>query len=93
MIVFWTEEAYDELDALLDYIASYNPGMAEKVVDRIAELIAVIEQFPKMGRELDESGLRRLVITGTPCIIYYRLLPEYIAIEGVAHTSQRRPRE
>jgi plasmid stabilization system protein ParE len=35
MIVFWSEEAYNELDAVVDYTASYNPGMAERVVDQI----------------------------------------------------------
>jgi len=43
-----------------------------------------------MGRKVDETGLHRLAISGTPYVIFYRVLPEHVSIRGVFHASQRR---
>jgi plasmid stabilization system protein ParE len=90
MTVIWGKKAFDDLDGIARYLAGQSPETAEKTIDRIQKAISLLSEFPNMGMKIDETGLHRLVISGTPYVIFYRLLPEHVSISGVFHTSQRR---
>ena len=90
MTVIWTEKAYNDLDQIVDYLANLSPKAAETAIDRIQRAVSLLGEFPNMGTRVDETGLRKLVISETPYVIFYRVLPEQINIRGVFHASQRR---
>ena len=50
----------------------------------------MVGEFPGMGAKVDETGLRRLVVSDTPYVIFYRVFPDHVNIRAVFHTSQRR---
>ena len=50
----------------------------------------MLGSFPNLGAKVDETGLRKFVVSGTPYVMFYRVLPECVSIRAVFHTSQRR---
>jgi toxin ParE1/3/4 len=90
MTVTWGKKAYDDLDGIAKYLADLSPRAAEKAVTRIQEAVLMLRDFPNMGTKIDETGLRRLVVSDTPYVIFYRVFPGLVNIRAIFHTSQRR---
>lgn len=90
MTVIWAKKAYDDLDAIADYLAGLSHEAADTTITRVQEAVRMLGDFPHMGAKVDESGLRRLVISGTPYVIFYRVLSDQVCIRGVFHSRQRR---
>ncbi len=90
MTVIWSRKAYDDLDGIADYLAGLSSAAAENTINRIQEAVLMLADFPNMGRKVDETALRRLVVSDTPYVIFYRVLSDHLNIRGIFHTSQRR---
>ena len=71
--VIWTEPALQELDAIAEYIALYNPAAASNLVKAVFDNTERLASFPKSGRippELPDSVYGEVVVP--PCRIFYR---------------------
>lgn len=86
----WLDEALQDLDEIGSYIALDNPQAAENVVRRIVEAVSMLAWHPKVGRLTADGDTRRLTITGTPYIAFYRLR-ERAEILAIFHTSRKWP--
>lgn len=71
--IVWLRDALQDLDDIGSYIALDNERAAAYIVRRIVEAVAVLSWHPKLGRLLADGETRRLTITGTPYIAFYRL--------------------
>jgi plasmid stabilization system protein ParE len=90
MTILWAKRAYDDLDGIADYLAGLSDEAAERTIDRIQKAVRLLGEFPNMGAKVDETGLRRLVVSDAPYVVFYRVLGDGVSIRGVFHTSQRR---
>ncbi|MFW5639624.1 MAG: type II toxin-antitoxin system RelE/ParE family toxin [Thermodesulfobacteriota bacterium] len=83
----WTEEAYQWLRDIHDYIASDNPDAARKVVSGIYEKTQLLRQFPEMGHmyRQDETGEIRILLYGHYRIAYLLRPKSIVDILGVFH--------
>ncbi|HXJ96978.1 MAG TPA: type II toxin-antitoxin system RelE/ParE family toxin [Terriglobia bacterium] len=90
MTIVWGRRAYDDLDAIADYLTGLSPGAAERIINRIQKAISMLGDFPDLGAKVDETGLRRLVISGTPYVVFYRIFPGEVDVRGIFHAGQRR---
>jgi toxin ParE1/3/4 len=90
MTVIWGKKAYDDLDGIADYLAGLSSEAAENTINRLQEAVLLPADFRNMGTKVDETGLRRLVVSDTSYVIFYRVLPEHVNIRAIFHTSQRR---
>ncbi len=88
--VVWLDDALQDLDDIGSYIALDNPGAAEQIVRRIVEAVSILAWHPKVGRLLADNDTRRLTITGTPYLAFYRLR-ERIEILAVFHGARKWP--
>lgn len=71
--IVWAEPALSDLDAIADYIALDNPDAARRLVQRIFEHVAHLEDHPRLGSKPDElKGWRYRQIVEPPCRIFYR---------------------
>jgi toxin ParE1/3/4 len=86
----WLDEALADLDYIGWYIALDNERAAGQIVRRIVEAVAMLSWHPKLGRQLADGDTRRLTITGTPYIAFYRLR-ENVEILAVLHGAQKWP--
>ena len=74
MIVHWTSQATDDLQAIYDFIARDSPHYAQLTVEEIILAVDRLVQFPLMGRVVPEhrrDDLRELI--KPPYRIVYRL--------------------
>lgn len=75
--VTWTAAAREDVLEIIDYIATHSPMNAEKILDRLEERAASLDQFPGRGRVSPE--VRHLGITSIRELIDkpWRIVYEY----------------
>jgi len=88
--IVWLDEALRDLENIGTYIAEDNPQAAASIVRRIMEAISILAWHPKLGRLTADGDTRRLTISNTPYIAFYRLR-ERIEILAVFHTARKWP--
>ena len=74
MKVVWTEQAWERLLEIEQFIGRDDPRAATRFVDRLIERGDGLADHPEQGRhlpELPESGLRELIV-GNYRIVYRR---------------------
>ena len=84
----FTPQAISELDAILDYIAARSPHGAERVKARLLGLAGFIQDQPRSGRKTSEAGLRRIVATPYPYVVFYEVKDDEVVIVGVRHGAR-----
>ena len=90
--VVWSEDALDDLDSTIGYIAADNPAAARKVLDRLEATAESLGQVAT-GRPGRVAGTYEKSVRGLPYIIAYALqsLPngrERIVILRVIHGAR-----
>jgi toxin ParE1/3/4 len=85
----WLRLALSDLDKLMDYIANDNPEAANKVAMKFLETTRMLSAHPAMGRAGRVPGTREMVISGTPCIIPYRVVDDEVQIIRVLHAARK----
>lgn len=88
----FTRRAESDLDAIFQYIAQDNPTNADRVIQRIVQAIAVLENFPLLGRDGQVEGTREFSIARLPYIAVYRIVDETeLRVLTVIHTARQYP--
>ncbi len=70
--IVWSQDALDEFDAAIAYIARDNPSAALRMADRIEEAVGHLATMPT-GRRGRVAGTYEKVLPGLPYIIVYAL--------------------
>lgn len=73
MNIVWLPRALSDREAQIDYIAQDSPKAALDQGDRIAREIALLTDYPELGRIGREAGTRELVVRRSPFIAVYRI--------------------
>jgi toxin ParE1/3/4 len=84
----FTLQALSELNAILDYISERSPQGGERVRARLLGLAGFIQGQPHGGRKTSEPGLRRIVATPYPYVVFYEIKDEEVVIVGVRHGAR-----
>ena len=81
MKVRWTEQAFERLAEVQEYIALDNPPAAARMIDKIIERAEKLETFPERGRIVPEIGNPdiREVFEGNYRIVY-RVHKQYVQV-------------
>lgn len=88
--IVWSPLALARLREVRAYIAVDNPNAAERLATRLVAVIETLRDHPYLGRAAGQSGVRELVIGGTPFIVLYRVHAKQIVICTIWHGAQRR---
>ena len=90
-------EAKLDLYEIWEYVALKSPARAERIIERIDEVFALLAQNPRMGREQYHlaPNVRSFSVRPYPYIVFYVPLPdrEGVEIVRVLHERQDRKRE
>lgn len=72
MKVRWTEQAFERLAEIQDYIGRDNPTAASRMIERIIDRAEALDRFPERGRIVPEIGNSnvREVFEGSYRIVY-----------------------
>ena len=92
--VRFLQEAVDDLDEIVLYIAQDNRQAALHMHDKIVEKASDLSVFPKRGRlvpdkKMAEAGYRMLGIK--PYIAFYRIVDRSIFIYRILHGATNYP--
>ncbi|MBA4798857.1 MAG: type II toxin-antitoxin system RelE/ParE family toxin [Rhizobiales bacterium] len=88
MRLTWSALAIADRLAIFDFIEQENPAAAVRIDTKIELGIRRLLQFPESGRTGRVTGTRELVITGTPYIAAYAVLPDRIRVLRILHGAQ-----
>jgi len=90
--IVWSPLARARLREIRAYVARDKPDAAARLATRIVSLVEALREHPHLGRAGSESGVRELVVGGTPYLIFYRVVGKRITINTIWHASQSRKR-
>lgn len=92
MRVRWTYPALADLEAIGDFIARDNPVAAKQIVARLVGSVNALRDHPNLGRRGRLTGIRELIVSGTPYVVPYRVLDDDVQILAVFHGARRWPK-
>jgi toxin ParE1/3/4 len=81
----YRREASDDLDEIWAYYADYDQAAANRMMDRLADVVRRLSLFPRSGRPRDAlaPGLRSVRVTTH--VIFYQVDQGIIEIVRVLH--------
>ena len=91
MRVRWLRAALRSLDDEATYISEDDPAAVLRVVQRVMQAVARLEEQPGIGRPGKVPGTRELLVPRTRYIVPYRVRGQTIEILRVFHMSRRLP--
>lgn len=86
----WAEEAIQDVETLVAYIAQRNPVAALRIRNLIVDAAQRLGEHPYLYREGREPGTREVVVHPN-YIIVYRVELAMIRVVNVLHASQQYP--
>jgi plasmid stabilization system protein ParE len=92
--IIWSEQARDDLQSIVLFIAQDNPPVAESFGCRLMSKVDVLAQFPQLGRVVPEENdetIREIIFR--PYRIIYKILAErqIIGIARIWHGARGEP--
>ena len=93
MRVRYSETALVELDQIFAYIFERDRSAAAAVVERVERLAALLGEFPFVGHDTDEAGVRMVPLVRYPFLIFYTVNSDEVVILHVRHAARLQPRE
>lgn len=84
----YTTPAARDLDRILTYLAERSPQGARNVQARIQETISLLLEYPGVGQPTSRRGMRRIVVSPYPYLIFYRVTGEAIIIHAIRHGAR-----
>lgn len=93
MKLLWTDEAIDDLAAIVAYYQEVaSPWTAASVELRIVEALMALLAFPESVRASDRiSGTRELVVPKLPYIVFVTIRDQDLVVLNIVHTARKFP--
>ena len=87
--LIWTQQALDDLERLLHYIAKDAPVAAGRFAGKIVHRVEILQTNPLLGGLLpeDDRGVYRHILQGNYRIIY-RLESDIVYLVAVHHAAR-----
>ena len=76
MNIVLAPRAARDLRAIAASIRKENPPAAQTVLAAIFASINALSEHPRLGRQVSSAGVRRLPVSGTNYVAYYRIARE-----------------
>jgi len=89
--VVWDEAAQEDLAEIVEYIADFNQVAAEQLRERLENAVLPLGEYPLMYPESRKMPGCREIVAHPNYLIFYRVLPDRIRIEMVAHGRRNFP--
>lgn len=90
--IVWSPLSRARLQEIRAYIAKDKPVAAERLAIRIVAVTEALRNHPYLGHAGTESGIRELIVGGTPYVVLYRVRRNRVTIQTIWHAAQRKNR-
>ena len=84
-----TKRAATQIEKALGYIEAESPEGANRMRERIQTLFLLLTHHPYAGQLTDLPGVRRLVVSPYPYLIFYRVTDDEVIVQRMRHSSRR----
>ena len=92
--IIWSEQARDDLQAIVLFIAQDNPPVAESFGYSLMSKVDLLAQFPQVGRVVPEENdetIREIIFRSYRIIYKIFMEKEIVAIARVWHGARGEP--
>jgi toxin ParE1/3/4 len=91
----FTARATQDLAAIAEYIRARNPAAALRVRTSILNSLELLLAFPELGRRQNVEGVRKLVNSKYPYLLYYSLgeATDEVIVLAIQHAAREREYE
>jgi len=90
--VEFSAQALADLELIHSHIAEDDPGTAQRVIERLLQAVAVLGDFPLLGRPGRVEGTREFTISGLPYFAVYHIPTQTeLVIIAFIHTARNYP--
>jgi plasmid stabilization system protein ParE len=90
--IVWSPRASEHLAHLRAHIARESPGAAGRIAAAVGAAVERVAERPALGRPGRVSGIRELVVAGTPFVVPYRIRGDRLEVIAVVHGRQKWPK-
>jgi plasmid stabilization system protein ParE len=81
--------AVADLQEIRQYYDAVQAGLSGRFATSLDELFARLEEFPRSAPVVaGYTDVRRAVVRGFPCVVFYRHQPDRIDVLRVLHTAR-----
>lgn len=87
----YTKTALRQIEQAISYIGDRSPQGAARVAQRTETILALLLDHPQAGQVTSRQGVRRVVLTPYPFVIFYRVTAAEIVVQRFRHAA-RKPR-
>lgn len=84
--IVWTDDAVGHLEAILTYVAAFDPVAATRLAERLIEVADGLAEFSERGR--DAGGGLREMTTVWPYILRYRVEADKVIVLRIRHGAR-----
>jgi len=90
--IIYTPQAAADITEIYDYIQERHPSGAQKVKAAIFQSVGLLELFPYIGVRTDREGVRMLIVSRYPYLIFYTVIDEQkeIILLSIRHSARQR---
>lgn len=89
MRVRFSTRAAAQIDKALAFVAAQSPQGAASIRERIEATAALLQAHPFMGQRTSAAGVRRIVVTPYPYVLFYRATATEIIVLRFRHAARR----
>jgi addiction module RelE/StbE family toxin len=90
MTVRFTPDAQADIDAIFNYLNERNPSAAQRVRAKLRSDAERLGTFHDLGPETDVPGVRVVVDSRYPYLIFYTVRGEDVFVVHVSHAARER---
>ncbi|UZK69461.1 type II toxin-antitoxin system RelE/ParE family toxin [Sphingomonas sp. S1-29] len=80
--------ARSDLDAIYEYVATFDAVAAQRLLDRIGASIARLRDHPRSAPARDEAAIGMRVLSVAKYNILYRIDPDAVVIVRIIHSAR-----
>ena len=84
--IVWTDDAVGHLEAIVTYVAAFDPAAAARLAHQLNEVADSLAEFSERGRDAG-NGLREMT-TVWPYILRYRVESERVIVLRIRHGAR-----
>lgn len=87
----WTEEAENDLNAIISYISQSSFQYARTFFDNVYEAVENLKSFPRIGRKVPESDNpedREIILQNYRIIYHFEEGKDKVIIKMIVHGSR-----
>ena len=77
-----------DLISAFQYVKNRNARAARATRSAVRQAIRSLDQFSNRGRPSRITGLREIVVRGTPYVVVYRVEADLVTVLRIRHSSQ-----